>query len=183
MNIVSNSTPLIALAKMEALPLLRSLFKTVFVPTEVFREVARDGRGRPGAEEIIRASWIVNQKVRAKSWVKRIAERENLGRGEAEMIRLALERRITTVLTDDRRAEDVASRWGLRVLNTPDLFLLAKHRGVIRSVRVLLEAYIAAGYLLTPSDYEDLLEQAGEERRYVRSDVTSPYAASEEGEE
>jgi|GEM_PF-3091534 len=84
MNIVSNSTPLIALAKMEALPLLRSLFKTVFVPTEVFREVARYGRGRPGAEEIIRASWIVNQKVRAKSWVKRIAERENLGRGEAE---------------------------------------------------------------------------------------------------
>lgn len=54
---------------------------------------------------------------------------------------------------------------------------------MIRSVRVLLEAYIAAGYLLTPSDYEDLLEQAGEERRYVRSDVTSPYAASEEGEE
>lgn len=87
------------------------------------------------------------------------------------------------MLTDDRRAEDVASRWGLRVLNTPDLFLLAKHRGVIRSVRVLLEAYIAAGYLLPPSDYEDLLEQAGEERRYVRSDVTSPYAASEEGEE
>lgn len=100
--------------------------------------------------------------MRAKSWVRRVAERENIGRGEAEMIRLALERKITTVLTDDRRAEEVASAWGLRVLNTPDLFLLAKHRGFVRTVRPLLEAYIAAGYLLDPTDYRDLLARARE---------------------
>ena len=162
MNVVADSTPLIALARMKALSLLRSLFEIVLVPSEVFREVVRYGRGRPGAEEIAQAQWIASAKVRAKSWVRRVAERENIGRGEAEMIRLALERKITTVLTDDRRAEEVASAWGLRVLNTPDLFLLAKHRGFVRNVRPLLEAYIAAGYLLDPTDYRDLLARARE---------------------
>ncbi|MGD0621391.1 MAG: hypothetical protein ABSA82_02860 [Thermacetogeniaceae bacterium] len=52
MKIVSNSTPLIALSRINELDLLRTIFDTIIVPTAVYNEVVLEGAGRPGVEEI-----------------------------------------------------------------------------------------------------------------------------------
>jgi uncharacterized protein len=55
--VVSNSSPLISLARIGQLYLLASFYKRILVPAEVHHEVTVDGRGLPGAEEVRNAGW------------------------------------------------------------------------------------------------------------------------------
>jgi len=52
MRVVSNSGPLISLARIGALGLLKDYFGEIFVPHEVYNEVCVRGKGKPGAEEV-----------------------------------------------------------------------------------------------------------------------------------
>jgi uncharacterized protein len=54
--VVSNSSPLIALARIGRLSLLASLYKRILIPAEVQHEVTVAGRGLPGAEEVRNAN-------------------------------------------------------------------------------------------------------------------------------
>ncbi len=58
MVVVSNSSPLIYLAKMGDLILLERLFSEVIVADRVFEEVVVQGAGMPGSEEVRSADWI-----------------------------------------------------------------------------------------------------------------------------
>ena len=58
MIVVSDSSPLIALARISRLELLASLYGRILISAEVHHEVTVAGRGLPGAEEIGKASWI-----------------------------------------------------------------------------------------------------------------------------
>jgi predicted nucleic acid-binding protein len=60
MIVVCNSTPLIALAKIDQLGLLKEFFGEVFIPEEVYDEVVRRGRGLAGASEVAACAWILN---------------------------------------------------------------------------------------------------------------------------
>ena len=58
MIVVSNSSPLIALARTGRLNLLASFYNRNLIPAEVQYEVTVAGRGLPGAEEVRNAHWI-----------------------------------------------------------------------------------------------------------------------------
>jgi predicted nucleic acid-binding protein len=58
MKVIANATPLIALALIERLDLLRQMFDQVLIPTAVYDEVVRSGSDRPGASAIAHASWL-----------------------------------------------------------------------------------------------------------------------------
>ena len=58
MIVVSNAGPLIALARVDQLALLPSLYGTVLIPRAVEQEVTGMGLNRPGAGEVRAASWI-----------------------------------------------------------------------------------------------------------------------------
>jgi len=53
--VVSNATPLIALAKIDRLDLLQELFGTIVIPQAVYEEVVAHTPDRPGAARIRRA--------------------------------------------------------------------------------------------------------------------------------
>lgn len=52
MIVVADASPLIALARIERLDLLRVMFGKLLLPDAVWIEVAEEGLGRPGAELI-----------------------------------------------------------------------------------------------------------------------------------
>jgi uncharacterized protein len=56
--VVSNSSPLIALARISRLKLLASFYERILIPAEVQHEVTIAGRGLPGADEVQKANWI-----------------------------------------------------------------------------------------------------------------------------
>lgn len=63
MLVVSNSSPLIALARLSHLDLLQSLYSEIQIPQAVYQEVVQAGKGREGSAAVDSAPWITVQAV------------------------------------------------------------------------------------------------------------------------
>jgi len=81
--VVSNSGPLIALATIGRLDLLKDLFGQVCIPQAVYDEVVVYGEGEPGTKETDEAEWIKTFKVEDRLAVSLL--REEMAAGESEM--------------------------------------------------------------------------------------------------
>lgn len=88
MSIVSNASPLINLARIGKLDLLRELYGELLVPKAVWQEVVVKGGGQPGADEVRAATWIKTHAVTNRQLVQ--ALQQDLDAGEAEAIALAI---------------------------------------------------------------------------------------------
>jgi predicted nucleic acid-binding protein len=100
MKVVSNSGPLINLAKAGQFALLQDLFQHITIPPEVFDEVVVRGVGQPGAEETCTAQWIARVMLERSDIANLLAA--ELDRGEAEAIALALQEKADWLLIDER---------------------------------------------------------------------------------
>ncbi|NOZ59247.1 MAG: DUF3368 domain-containing protein [Euryarchaeota archaeon] len=129
MIVVSNSGPLIALAKLEILHLLEDFFGEVVIPEEVWREVVERGRGKPGSESIRSAGWIKVKKVENLS--VDVLSKE-LDRGEAEAIVLAKTLNADLLIMDERIPREIAKSLGIKVTGTLALICEALRRGIIK---------------------------------------------------
>jgi predicted nucleic acid-binding protein len=79
MSVVSNASPLINLAWIGKLDLLRQLYGELTIPGAVWQEVVVEGIGQPGADDVKAATWIKTQAVKnteslcvpySKSWMR-----------------------------------------------------------------------------------------------------------------
>ena len=89
MIVVSDSSPLIALARISRLSLLASLYGRILIPAEVHHEVTVAGHGLPGAEEVREARWIEVVTRRSPEDPSLEQACEGLGAGECGTILLA----------------------------------------------------------------------------------------------
>lgn len=161
---VSNSSPLIYLESAGDLDLLPRLFGQISIPDAVYREVVIGGGGKPGADAVARAidHWLAIGTVKNRDRVAALMELVGLDIGEAEAIVLAQELGQRIVFLDDRSAVNVARSFGLEVVRTPALYVTAKNRGLIESVRPKIDALRAGGFWLKDTDYLAVLAGAGE---------------------
>jgi predicted nucleic acid-binding protein len=155
--IVSNSTPLIAFARIRELELLHHLVQHLLIPEAVWSEVA-DAGDRLGAEEIRKATWI---EVRAVRGIPREIV-PLLDRGEVEAIALAEEVAAKELLLDERAARAVALARGLQVIGTAGLLARAKQHGMITAVRPFLERMQTQGIRYSQRFVEAFLRQLNE---------------------
>lgn len=90
MPVVSNTSPILNLAIIEQLSLLRDQFGEIWIPAAVVEEL-RVGEDLPGSQVVrkaIDAGWLRIEDVKEQA-VPRVLQR-SLDRGEAEAIALAL---------------------------------------------------------------------------------------------
>ena len=161
MIVVSNTSPIIALACAGKLELLRAVYSEIVVPDAVFEEVTVAGAGEPGAREVAEAPWIKRQPVRNAPLVT--ALRFELDAGEAEAIALAVESGADLVLLDERLGRRAAQRLGLTVVGTLGVLIAAKDRGVLAAVRPVLDALRAdAGFWIADELYNAVIKAANE---------------------
>ncbi len=160
MIVVSNATPLIALAKIKRLGLLQELFGTILIPQAVYEEVVTHAMGRPGSTEIHEADWIHTRAVAERTDVDYL--RTDLDPGEAEAIVLAQELSADWVLLDEPKARLAAHLLGLKFMGTVGVLVLAKREGKIEHVRPLLDELRARKFHLSERVYQAVLGQAGE---------------------
>lgn len=130
MKVVADSSFLVALATIDALPLLSRIFSEVFIPEAVYHEVVTRGTGLPGAKEVASAEWIKRLSVQDDDKVKAYRA-ERLGAGESETLALAEEQKADLVLVDDERAWEVARRKGIACLRSLELVLEAHRRQLL----------------------------------------------------
>jgi len=159
-KVVSNSSPLIHLAKIERLDLLRSFFSEVLVPDAVYRECVAEGGKRDDAAKIAKAKWIRVRKIKDVN-LKRALMME-LDEGEAEAIVLALEDSADLILLDDYEARRVARSFGLKVTGTIGILLRAKHEGKIKSLKDEIEGLMKTGFWMSGELYERILKELEE---------------------
>ena len=162
MSVVSNASPLISLARIGKLDLLRQLYGELFIPEAVWHEVVIEGVGQPGADEVKAATWIKTQLVTNTPLVH--ALRQELDAGEAEAIALTLETQAELLLMDERVGREVARHLGLRYTGLIGVLVEAKHKGVLSVVTPQLdELRNIAGFRISDALYVRVLQDEREE--------------------
>jgi predicted nucleic acid-binding protein len=115
-TVLSDSSPLITLAKIGHLDLLPQLYETVTITPEVYAEVVVSGAGLAGAFQISAAKWIRVKSVQKQANLAAAQQRWGLGIGELSIIMLGQELQADILLIDDMKARKVAREEGLTVL-------------------------------------------------------------------
>ena len=70
MRVVSNTSPIINLAGIGRLDLLRDLYGAIVIPRAVYGEITGFGQHLPGAAEVQAADWIAVYEVKNRSLVQ-----------------------------------------------------------------------------------------------------------------
>lgn len=135
MKVVSDASPLIALARINWLNRLPELYANVLISTEVYAEVVVAGAGLPGAGQIAAASWIEVSPVREASAVTEAVRRTGLGAGEVSTVILAKEITAGLALIDERRARRYARGEGLEVMGCVGILETLHRRRYLPDVR------------------------------------------------
>ena len=160
MKVVCNSSPLISLCRTGLLGLLKAIYGQVMIPKEVLYEVTEKGVGKPGEKEIKEADWIKVVPIKNKELLRRYTEMLNTP--DATVIVLAKERNADLVIVDDKELREFAERKGLTIRGTLGIFLKAKEKGLIQSVKVELDKLLKEGLRVSDEVCREVLKAAGE---------------------
>lgn len=139
MKVVSNASPLIALARIDHLDLVPKLYENIIIPTEVYNEVVIAGTGLPGATHVARADWIQITPVRDTGALQKAIEKTGLGTGEVSAIVLTKELRADLLLMDEWRARRFAMTEGLAVQGCIGILETLYRKAILTDLR---SAYI-----------------------------------------
>jgi len=85
-----------------------------------------------------------------------------LDAGESAAIRLSL-KLSASVLIDEKAGRKIATNLGLKVIGSAGVLLVAKKRGLIESVRSMLDAFTSNGYHFSDGLIRAVLIRAGEQ--------------------
>jgi predicted nucleic acid-binding protein len=158
--IVSNATPLIYLAKLGKLELLRKLFETVIIPNGVFDEVVIKGIAIKAPDAFIIERSMNEGWIKLKS-VREIKELTKFGlhKGETEAIALA-KRYGCELLVDQRHARLAARTVGVKARGTLYVLLTALKRKIISYDEYILalRELVRAGFRMSAELYLEALE-------------------------
>jgi len=164
MSVVSNASPLINLARIGKLDLLRQLYAELFIPEAVWHEVVTEGVGLPGADEVKDAIWIKTQSVTNTPMVS--ALRQELDAGEAEAVVLTLETQADLLVMDERVGREVARHLGLHCIGLIGVLVEANHKGVLSAVKPQLdELRNIAGFRIRDALYVRVLQDEEEDQQ------------------
>ena len=137
MVIISDTSPIINLARIGYLDLVPRLFGTIIIPDFVYHEIVVVGKGLPGAKEIAEADWVQTATCTNSTLVEKLLL--NLDRGEAEAIALAIELHADNILIDEYLGRRIAVEYKLRPLGILGILLKAKSEGVISEIKPIID--------------------------------------------
>lgn len=161
MILVLDASPLIALARIGSLALLRQLADQIVIPDAVYTETVSRVPARPGSAEIAQASWITRRTVENRAQVQLLHSR--VGLGEAEAIVLAREIGADAVVLDDATARRLAEQEGCRVVGLLGLLVVTKQRGLLSAAKPLLDTMRNSGFFIGDELYATILREVAEE--------------------
>ena len=161
MTVVSNTGPIVALAKADHLGVLRTLYGEVLIPSAVHRELlAKTGPEAQRIDDGLAAFLRITPISKPREEVDRLTS--GLGAGEQQAICLALETTAGLLVMDDRAGRKVAGQLGIATTGVVGVLLEAKRAGHLPMVRPILEIIRRHGYWLSDAVVETATRLAGE---------------------
>jgi hypothetical protein len=147
MIVVSDTTPLISLLKINHLELLKELYGTVIIPQAVFSELTSNKEFQSEAEIISGAHFIECKEISDTTALNILQRVTLLDLGESEAIILAQELKADVLLMDENKGRKVAKQLGIPLsgalgvlINSFDIGLLT-----VTQVKECLEELQRAG--------------------------------------
>jgi predicted nucleic acid-binding protein len=134
LKVVSNTTPLISLLKLNRLEILKELYDEIIIPSAVYLEI-ENGKHKEYYKDLTKLSWIRIQKIQNKLSFKYFLD---MDAGEAEAIILATEIGADLIILDEKLGRFHAKHAELKVTGTIGILLKAKNIGIIKKIKPLL---------------------------------------------
>ncbi len=159
-KVVSNSSPLIHLAKIGKIELLKDYFSIVSIPEAVYKECIVDGKNHLEVALLKKAGWLKISQVKDQRLVKLL--QSNLDNGESEAITLSLEIDADLIVLDDSDAREKARLYGLKITGSIGILLKAKMDGKIHSLKEHLYKLRETGFRIGKELEIEFLKEAGE---------------------
>jgi predicted nucleic acid-binding protein len=147
--VITDTSCLIALTKLNMLGLLHDLYRHVVITEEVYAEFG---------EEL--PSWVEVRQVSNKKYQQLLEG--ILDKGEASAIALALEMDNALLIIDDLKGRKEAKRMGIKMTGTLGVLFRAKQAGIISALKPYLEQLQACDFRIAPAIVEKLLRESNE---------------------
>jgi predicted nucleic acid-binding protein len=147
--VITDASCFILLDKIDSLPLLQTLFKTVTTSVEVAQEF-----GKPLPD------WVQIKAVQDKNFQSALFLQVDAG--EASAIALAAENQPSLLIIDDLKGRKLAQKLNLTITGTLGLLLTAKKEGLIPRIEPIFDKIQSTNFRIAPSLLESILKQAGE---------------------
>lgn len=145
-TIISDTSCLIALSKIERLDLLKYLYREVIITKDVFDEY---GDSLP--------DWIIITEVENKQ--KQSELEMLLDKGEAGSIALALEIADSTLIIDEFKGRKIAQSLNIEIIGTIGIILLANKKGLINDVIGTVLRLVNKGFRLSDKLINIIIEK------------------------
>jgi predicted nucleic acid-binding protein len=146
--IIADTSCLIIYDKIDQLRVLHELFSDLTVTAEVAFEFGE------------LPNWITIREVTDKGQYLKLAE--ELGKGKASSIALAMEFEESLLIIDERKGRKKADALGIETIGSLGVLIKAKEKGVIKEVREVLGLIDQTDFRISPSIREAVLRQSGE---------------------
>jgi predicted nucleic acid-binding protein len=164
--VIADAGPLIALARIDSLDLLRQLFGRVCMTAAVRDEILPAAAAFPDADMLARAlreGWLEVAELPPSNWQPL---NPGVDAGEASAIYAACHWRDAGIrvllVMDDRAGRLEAKSRGIDLMGTAAVIGLAKTEGLIPAARPLLEQLAQSGYYLGQAVIAAVIAETGE---------------------
>ena len=131
MIVISDTTPIITLIKINRIDLLEKLFGEVFIPEAVFRELTTTTAFADEAEIVKASSFLKVTTVQNQQSLSILQAVSGLDDGESEAIILAGELGSDALIIDERKGRKVAQKLGITITGTIGILIQAHNENMI----------------------------------------------------
>jgi predicted nucleic acid-binding protein len=173
-RIVADATPIVYLAKIGKLQLLKQLYEDVIIPPRIREELFTGKHPEiPVIQEAYDAGWLEERTLNqnAKNFQSRqLRDAPGLHQGESQAIALSYTGHLPLIIDeDDKTGRRIARVWGVEVKGTLRVILEAYEARLVQydETRDLFRSLLAERFRVTAEVYERalaLLEKAKERR-------------------
>ncbi|MEB3336163.1 MAG: DUF3368 domain-containing protein [Leptolyngbyaceae bacterium] len=160
-EVISNTSPLLYLYRINALGWLPELFSEIWIPNAVVLEL-REGQKRGYDVPVPTSTTYPWLKIVEPQLIPTELKLLDLGMGELAALSLALETPDRIVLLDDGLARRAAQASGLTVWGTLKVLLAAKSEGLTEEINPLIDRLQNSGMWISEEIRHRILKLAGE---------------------
>lgn len=158
MVIVSDTTTITNLLKINQIDILKLVFNKIIIPNAVYNELCELPDHRIFLNN---CQWISCAEPTNLILINTLEA--ELDKGEAESIALAIELKADFLIMDEQKGRIIAEKYGLPIVGLLGILLKAKEKGYIPEIKTILAQLIqTAGFHIHTQLFNYVLQKAGE---------------------
>lgn len=158
LRVVSNTTPIISLLKLDRLDLLQKLYNQINIPKAVFNEIEA-GKNKAYYKDLSKIEWININPIQDKNALKYFLDLDD---GEAEAIILATEIEADLIIIDEKLGRFHAKHADLKITGTIGILIKAKKEGYLKEIKPLLDELTEKNVWISENLKQDILKRVNE---------------------